>query len=181
MPMTPRVDVRRTADLSDRDRVAIRALLDAAYAGEFSDDDWAHAIGGAHLIVEADGGIVAHASVVARVIDVGGRALRTGYVEAVAVRPELQRTGLGSEVMRAAGELIARDFELGALSSGEWDFYARLGWERWRGPTSVRHAGGQVARTPRDDDSVMILRVPLTPSIDLAAPITCDDRPGDPW
>ena len=179
--MTPRVDVRRTSDLSDRDRAALRALLDAAYAGGFSEDDWGHAIGGAHLVVEADDGVVAHASVVARVIDVGGRPLRTGYVEAVAVRPALQGTGLGTAVMQAAGELIARDFELGVLSSGEWHFYERLGWERWRGPTSVRRADGPPTRTPDDDDGIMFLRVPLSPPVDVTAPITCDDRPGDPW
>jgi len=179
--MTPRVHLRRSADLSDRERADLRVLLDAAYGGDFSDDDWAHALGGAHLVVEADGAIVAHAAVVARTIQVGGQPLRTGYMEAVAVRPDRQGTGLGSDVMRAAGELIARDFELGVLSTGEWHFYERLGWERWRGPTSVRRADGTIARTPDDDDGMMILRVPLSPPIDPAAPMACDDRPGDPW
>jgi aminoglycoside 2'-N-acetyltransferase I len=179
--MRPRVDVRPTADLSARDRAAIRSLLDAAYGGDFSDHDWTHACGGAHLIVEAGGDPVAHASVVARTVDVAGRPLRAGYVEAVAVQPALRGTGIGSAVMRTAGELIARDFELGVLSTGEWRFYERLGWERWRGPTSVRRADGQVARTADDDDGVMILRVPLSPPLDLTAPITCEDRDGEPW
>ena len=95
--------------------------------------------------------------------------------------PARQRTGLGTAVMRVLGEVIAREFELGALSTGEWHFYERLGWERWRGPTWVRHPHGQLERSPDDDDSLMILRTPTSPSIDLFAPMTCDARPGDAW
>ena len=114
-------------ELDPRDRTAIRALLDAAFAGDFSDDDWAHALGGTHALVEADGAVVAHAAVVPRVLDVGMQRVRAGYVEAVAVLPTRQGTGLGTAVMRALGEIMARDFELGALSTGEWRFYERLG------------------------------------------------------
>ena len=167
--------------LDARARAAIRELLDAAFAGDFSDDDWAHALGGTHAFIEADSAVVAHASVVPRTLDVGTLRLRAGYVEAVAVLPARQRTGLGTAVMRVLGEVIAREFELGALSTGEWHFYERLGWERWRGPTWVRHPHGQLERSPDDDDSLMILRTPTSPPIDLFAPMTCDARPGDAW
>ena len=167
--------------LDEPTRRAIRGLLDAAFAGDFSDDDWAHALGGTHAIVDADGAIVAHGSVVPRVLDAGGTALRVGYIEAVAVRPDRQRAGLGSAVMRALGEVIAREYELGALSTGEWPFYERLGWERWRGEAWVRHRDGRRERTPDDDDSLMILRTPRTPALDLRAALTCDWRPGDVW
>ena len=181
--MSPDAVVRicSSDELDPRDRTAIRALLDAAFAGDFSDDDWAHALGGTHALVEADGAVVAHASVVPRVLDVGTHRVRAGYVEAVAVLPTLQGTGLGTAVMRALGEIIAREFELGALSTGEWHFYERLGWERWRGPTWVRHPHGRLERSPDDDDSLMILRTPTSPPIDLFAPLTCDARPGDAW
>jgi aminoglycoside 2'-N-acetyltransferase I len=163
------------------DRRAIRALLDAAFAGDVTDHDWAHALGGTHALIEADGAVVAHASVVPRVLDIGQQRIRAAYVEAVAVLPARQGTGLGTAVMRALGEIIAREFELGALSTGEWHFYERLGWERWRGPTWVRHPHGQLERSPRDDDSLMILRTPASPPLDLFAPMTCDARPGDAW
>ena len=107
--------------------------------------------------------------------------MHAGYVEAVAVLPARQGTGLGTAVMRALGEVIAREFELGALSTGEWHFYERLGWERWRGPTWVRHPDGRLERSPADDDSLMILRTPRTPALDLFATLTCDARPGDAW
>jgi aminoglycoside 2'-N-acetyltransferase I len=168
-------------ELEPREQTAIRALLDAAFGADFSDDDWAHALGGTHAFVEADGAVVAHASVVPRVLDIGHHRVRTGYVEAVAVLPAMQGAGLGTAVMRAVGEVIAPEFELGALSTGEWHFYQRLGWERWRGPTWVRHRHGGLERSPADDDSLMILRTPASPPIDLFAPLTCEARTGDPW
>src|SRR3990170_893248 len=114
------VQLVASRDLQGPQRTAIRALLDAAFAGDFSDADWAHALGGTHAIVEADGAIVAHASVVPRLL---------------AVHPTRQGTGLGTAVMRALAKVIAQQYAIGALSSGEWHFYERLGWERWQGPT----------------------------------------------
>jgi len=171
----------RSAGFDAADRTAIRALLDASFAGDFSDDDWAHALGGTHAIVAADGAIVAHASVVPRLLEVDGFRLRVGYVEAVAVHPARQGTGLGTAVMRALAKVIAQEYAIGALSSGEWHFYERLGWERWQGPTWVRHADGRRERTPDDDDGLMILRTPSARPLDLSASLTCDARQGDPW
>jgi aminoglycoside 2'-N-acetyltransferase I len=176
-----RIRIAASEALVERDAAAVRVLLDAAFDGDFSDDDWAHALGGTHAILERDGALVAHASVVPRVLDAGGLRIHAGYVEAVAVHPSLQRTGLGSAVMRAIGEVVARDFALGALSTGEWPFYARLGWERWQGPTWVRFPDGRRERTPDDDDSLMILRTGASPALDVAAPLTCEARTGDHW
>jgi aminoglycoside 2'-N-acetyltransferase I len=181
MSTDPVVRLCLSGELDPSDRTAIRSLLDAAFAGDFSDDDWAHALGGTHAIVEADGAVIAHASVVPRVLDIGTHRVRAGYVEAVAVLPTRQSTGLGTAIMRVLAEVIEREFELGALSTGELRFYEGLGWERWRGPTWVRHTHGRLERSPDDDDSLMILRTPTSPPIDLFAPLTCDARPGDPW
>lgn len=162
---------------------ALKALMADAFAedehGGFTDDDWAHALGGIHVLAEEEGRIVGHASVVARDIRVGGRPLRTGYVEAVATAVERQGHGIGTAVMRTVAEHLA-GFELGALGTGSQGFYARLGWEVWRGPSSVRTAGGEL-RTPQEDGYLMVLRTPLTPAIDLDAPISCEWRPGDVW
>jgi aminoglycoside 2'-N-acetyltransferase I len=181
--MSPESVVRvvATAALSASERVAIRTLLDTAFDGEFSEDDWAHALGGWHAVVEIEGSVVAHASVVPRVLEAGGRRLRAGYVEAVAVQPARQRTGLGSAVMRALAPIVERDYDVGALSTGEWHFYERLGWQRWHGPTWVRFPDGRRARTPDDDDSLMMLRTPHTPALDLSAALVCEARPGDVW
>ena len=158
----------------------LRALLDRAFAGAFSDDDWAHALGGWHVLARRDGAVVAHAAVVPRVLRVGGRPLPVGYVEAVATDPAHQRTGLGTAVVREVGALVAEHFAMGALSTGAHGFYARLGWERWRGPTFVRRDGEDVP-TPDEDDGVMVLRVARSADVDLAQPLSCDARTGDDW
>jgi aminoglycoside 2'-N-acetyltransferase I len=176
-----RLDVIVTEALSAADRRALRALLDEAFAGDLSDDDWAHALGGWHAIAREIGAIVAHAAVVPRRIEIDGRLFHAGYVEAVATAPSHQRRGFGTAVMRAiAGEVRTR-FELGVLSSGTWGFYERLGWERWRGPTWVRAADGERRRSPEEDDGVMVLRTTASHDVDLGAAITCEARAGDAW
>jgi aminoglycoside 2'-N-acetyltransferase I len=74
------------------DLAAIRDLLDAAFGQEdeerFSDDDWDHALGGTHFVLEQDGLVVAHASVVERELHVDGRPVRTGHVGAVETAPD---------------------------------------------------------------------------------------------
>jgi aminoglycoside 2'-N-acetyltransferase I len=173
-----------TDSLAPAELRAIRDLLDAAFGSDpddaFTDDDWAHALGGLHAVLEDDGGVVAHASVVERRLEVGGVPLRTGYVEAVATGAARQRRGYGSQVMEAIGEHIRERFPLGALGTGSHGFYERLGWERWRGPSSVRTADGEQP-TPDDDGYIMVLRTPASPPLDVDAPISCDWRPGDVW
>lgn len=133
------------------------------------------------MLAELSGRVVSHASLVPRTLEVDGTPLRTGYVEAVATWPELQRRGHGSAVMRAIGALIAADYELGGLGTDAFGFYGRLGWERWRGPTAVRTPSGTI-RTPEEDGYVMVLRTPRTPpDLDLAATIMCGWRAGDVW
>ena len=148
--------------------------------GGFTDQDWGHAVGGVHVIAEADGRMVAHAAVVERELHTAGHRLPTGYVEAVATRPSHQRQGLGSLVIGAAGELIDRTYRLGALATGVVGFYEKLGWVAWQGPTSVRTDAGLV-RTAEEDGNVFVRLTPTSPELDLSAPISCEWRPGDVW
>jgi len=131
-------------------------------------------------VLELDGEIVAHASVVERELHVDGRPLRTGYVEAVATAPGRQGRGLGSVVMADVTGYVRERFELGALGTGRVSFYERLGWLAWKGPTSVRTADG-THRTPDDDGYVFVLPTPTSPQLDMTVPISCDWRPGDVW
>jgi aminoglycoside 2'-N-acetyltransferase I len=183
----PRTVIRvlATAQLTSDEVVAIRGLLWAAFpAGDdgagFTEDDWHHALGGHHVLVTADGRIVAHAAVVGRPIEFGGRRLRTGYVEAVATAPDVRRRGHGTRAMLAIGELIRNGFEIGMLGTGEHGFYERIGWTTWRGPSFLRTDAGLVA-TPDDDGYLMVLRTPSTPELDPGAPVSCDWRDGDVW
>jgi len=166
---------------------ALRELLWAAFgSGEeaFTEDDWQHAIGGLHFLLELDGKILAHASVVKRELHLGGRPVQAGYVEAVATDPDRQGRGLGTQVMRGVTSYIQEGFEegfeLGALGTGSHHFYERLGWLRWRGPTSVRTDTG-THRTPDEDGYILILPTPSSPSLDLSVAISCEWRPGDVW
>ncbi len=180
--MTRVIRLLRTPELGPAG-IELREMFAAAWAGkdgEFSDDDWTSATGGTHLMLEVEGVVVSHASVVERVLETNGRALRTGYVEAVATWPARQGRGYATEVMHAVGSRIDDRYELGALNTGLPGFYERLGWERWRGPTTVRTPRG-VIRTPEEDGLVMVRRTPTTSELDLEAPITCDWRPGDVW
>lgn len=171
----------RTRELTAAHVASARALMDAAFDGDFSDDDWAHALGGWHALIEDGGEVIAHASVVARMLTVGVRAVRAGYVEAVAVTPARQRRGLGSAVMRALHAVIRREFEAGVLSTGEWPFYASLGWARWQGPSFAREADGRLTRTEDDDDGLMVLDGWAGDPLDRTAPIVCEARAGDAW
>jgi len=168
-----------TSDLSDGELRALHKMLETSYREEFV-EDWEHALGGMHFLIEDERGPVAHASVVERLLEIDGTPLRTGYVEAVATRPDSRRRGFGASIVSAATDHIRDVYELGALGTGEFDFYARFGWERWRGQAFVRAQGG-VERTPAEEGYIMILRTPRTQGLDLDAPISCDWRSGDVW
>lgn len=179
----PRIRSVVTDQLSRAEVAALKELMADAFAadehGGFTDDDWAHALGGIHMLADEDGRIVGHASVVARDIHVGGQPLRTGYVEAVATAVHRQGHGIGTAVMRTVAAHLEA-YELGALGTGSHGFYERLGWVTWSGPSSVRTIAGE-QRTPEEDGYIMVLRTPLTPPLDLDAPISCEWRPGDVW
>jgi aminoglycoside 2'-N-acetyltransferase I len=173
-----------TPDLSRSQIATIRDLLAAAFEGDehggFEEEDWQHALGGTHFLLEDEGGIVGHASVVERTLHVGGRPIRTGYVEAVAVHPGRQRQGLGSTLMEAVDAHIDAGYDLGALGTGSQAFYERLGWDIWQGPSGVRTPTG-LQPSPDEDGYILILRTRSSPPLRLTDPISCDWRPGDSW
>jgi len=170
-----------TADLDGATRDAVRALLDAAFDQDFSDHDWDHTLGGMHVTVWDGGELVGHGAVVQRRLLHGGRALRAGYVEGVAVRADRRRRGHATAIMAALERLVRGGYEVGALSASERGagLYAARGWRRWQGPTSVLAPTG-VTRTEEDDGSVYVL-LPLAAPLDLTGELTCDWRDGDVW
>jgi aminoglycoside 2'-N-acetyltransferase I len=177
--------VRRlmSAALTEGEIAVVRAVLRDAFVGDgegFTDEDWAHALGGIHFLLEEDGAIVAHAAVVERELHAGTRPIRAGYVEAVATRPDAQRLGHGTRLMHDVNDHIRATFQLGALSAASPAFYARLGWDPWLGATAVRTAAGEV-RTPADDGAVFVLMTPSSPPLDRHAVLSCPWRSGDVW
>ena len=169
-----------TSDLDDETRDDAHRMVVDAFGGEFSDADWEHALGGMHALVSARGALIGHASVVQRRILHGDTALRCGYVEAVAVREDHRGRGLAHALMDAVEQVIRGGYALGALGTSELGrpLYTGRGWLPWRGPTSALTPNG-VIRTPDDDGTVFVL--PVSTTVDPAAPITCDWRDGDLW
>ena len=100
-----------------------RDLLDAAFEGDFSDADWAHALCGTHalLLDEETGALLAHACVVPRRLWLKDTEVDAGYVEAVAVQPDQQGRRLGTRIMRAFEPALDR-FLLCALSTSSHGF-----------------------------------------------------------
>ena len=176
----PTTVVRSTADLDDAELADVRELLDRAFAGDFADEDFAHALDGMHALGHDEGRLVGHGSVVRRQLLHDGRTIRAGYVEAVAVAPDRRRQGIATAVMDALEGLIRTDHDLGALSASEdgAGLYAARGWLLWEGPTSVLAPEG-IRRTPEDDGSVFVLPGPVP--LDPRGELTCDWRYGDVW
>lgn len=174
------VELRHTAHVPARTLVAARRLLDDAFAGDFDDADWDHALGGLHALAWLDGELVGHGALVQRRLVHAGRALRTGYVEAVAVAVAHRRRGVASAVMDRLEDAVRGAYDLGALGATDEGaaLYTARGWLCWRGPTSVLTPAGTV-RTPEDDGAVLVL--PGAVTLDLDESLTCDWRDGDAW
>ncbi|MBY8880786.1 GNAT family N-acetyltransferase [Actinacidiphila acidipaludis] len=180
-----RLRTAHTAELTPAELTAIRSLLDDAFAGHpdgaFTDADWDHSLGGVHVTAWEGDALVGHACVVQRRLLHGGRALRTGYVEAVAVRSDRRRRGHGGALMSVAERYIRGAYELGALGAAEEaaEFYAGRGWLCWQGPSSAFTPDG-IVPTPDVDGWIYVFPLDHTP-LDPTAPLTCDWRDGDVW
>jgi aminoglycoside 2'-N-acetyltransferase I len=168
-----------TADLDDDTKSAIRGLLDASF-GDFTDDAFENTLGGVHALVTEDSELIGHASVVQRRLLHDGRALRTGYIEGVAVRADRRRCGHGAAMMSALERVVRSGYQLGALcaSVAGSHLYASRGWQLWRGPSAALTPNG-TRRTANKDGFIYVL--PVSIPLDLSGELTCDWRPGALW
>jgi aminoglycoside 2'-N-acetyltransferase I len=180
-PSPSTVQIAHTSALPPGTLVAAHTLLQGAFGADLDEHDWEHARGGIHALVwDWEGRLIAHGSVVQRRIIHRGRALRAGYVEAVAVRAEHRRRGYGGAVMGALEGVIAGAYELGALSASELgaSLYLARGWRQWQGPTFALTPAG-VVRTAEEDGDVYVLEA--SAALDLDGELTCDWRDGSLW
>jgi aminoglycoside 2'-N-acetyltransferase I len=172
------LEVKQTGSLLAAEAAEVRALCCEAYQENLS-GLLADLGPGVHVLGRAEGALVTHAMWIPRPLRAGARPpLLSAYVEAVATRPAFQRRGLASAVMRRLAHEIG-SHDLGALCPSDESFYARLGWERWRGPLFVERTG---LLEPTPEETVMVLRLPRTPpDLDLDAPLSAQWRPGEVW
>jgi aminoglycoside 2'-N-acetyltransferase I len=169
-----------TCDLDGETRHRVRHMVSAAFAGDFTDVDWDHTLGGMHALIWHRGAIIAHAAVVQRRLLHRGEALRCGYVEAVAVREDFRGRGLAHALLDGAEQVIRGAYQIGATSSppGARRVFTGRGWLAWQGPAWVLSPDGR-ARTPERDGTVSVL--PLAVDVDTSADLTCDWRMGSVW
>ena len=174
------VQTAHTSSLDPSTLEEVRALVHQAFDGHFDDDDWDHCLGGVHAVVWEDDQLVAHGSIIQRRLLHGDRALRTGYVEGVAVRADRRRRGYGRAVMQQLDGVLHGAYEIGALSSGPEAarLYRTLGWRRWEGRTWVLAPTG-IERTAEEDETTYVL--PVAIALDLGGDLVCDWRDGDVW
>jgi aminoglycoside 2'-N-acetyltransferase I len=168
-----------TADLGAAELAAIRGLMDAAFNG-VSDDIFDNTLGGVHALILSDGELIGHGSVVQRRMLHAGRAIRTGFIEGVAVRADRRRQGHGGRLMAPLERIVRSAYDLGALgaSADGARLYASRGWQLWRGSSSAMTPDG-IRPTPGSDGHIYVL--PVSVPVDVSGELTCDWRPGGLW
>jgi aminoglycoside 2'-N-acetyltransferase I len=172
----------RTAHTADLDATTLAAARELLYEvfDDMTEDDWSHCVGGMHALAFDGDELVGHGAVVQRRLMNGGRTLRTGYVEGVAVRAGQRRRGHGGAIMAELERVVRGGYELGALAGTDEAsaLYSARGWLPWRGPTFAMTPEG-VVRTEGEDDSIYVY--PLDAPLDPTAALTCDWREGELW
>ncbi len=167
------ITTSRTQDLSEAERAAIVSMCTDAHQTDFSPLFSFLPPDGLHILGYAEDRLVSHAVVTTRWLQPAALPLlKTAYVDAVATHPRYQGQGIGSAVMRHLASVIAEEYTIACLETERVSFYARLGWEEWRGPLAGRQ-GTELIPTP-DQTGIMILRLPRTPPLDLDSLLTIE-------
>lgn len=179
-PEIPTLSTIRTIELDDTSRAEIVRLCIAAHDEQDFENLFSYLpADGLHVVAFEDEQLVGHAVVTTRWLQPGKRRLlRTAYVDAVAVSPEHQGRGIGSAVVAYLATAVD-GYEIACLETERQAFYERLGWEEWRGPLAGRSQEGLIP-TP-DQQGIMILRLPATPSLDLNEQLTIEANPSRIW
>jgi aminoglycoside 2'-N-acetyltransferase I len=172
-----KLEILHADQLTPEGTAEIHALCNRAYGMDleplfrtFSD--------ATHVIGWQGPAIISHSMWVTRWLQPGNQPpLRTAYVEMVATEPQFQRRGYATVVMRQLAKAI-QDLDMGGLCPAEPMLYTKLGWVFWQGPLFIRTQGGLLA-TP--EEQIMILRLPKTPHLDLALPLSAEWREGELW
>jgi aminoglycoside 2'-N-acetyltransferase I len=174
------VVVSATADLTAAQRSAVIDVCVAAHENDDFNNLFTYIDpGGRHFLGYRGSDLASHAVVTTRWLQPAGQpVLKTAFVDAVSTLPELQHQGHASAVMsRLATEID--DYDIGCLQTDIPGFYARLGWQLWRGPLAGRSPDGLIP-TPQQT-GVMVLRLPRTPSLDLESQLTIERQPKRIW
>ena len=173
----------RTAHTADLDAATLHGRACPALRGlpdDMTEHDWEHCLGGVHALAWEGDELVGHAAVVQRRLLHGGRALRTGYVEGVAVRADRRRRGHAGAMMEALERVVRAAYELGALgASDQARGVLRRAWlAAVAGADLGAHSDGHRAHRGRGRLGSTCCRAAPARSV---AELTCDWREGDVW
>jgi aminoglycoside 2'-N-acetyltransferase I len=172
------IRVKKYQDFSESEYSEMLVLCSQTFKRDYSPflksfQDTTHILGRHH------GQLVTHALWVTRWLQVGtSPPMRTAYVEAVATELSFRNKGFASEIMKSVTREI-RDFDIGALSTGSPGFYARFGWQLWRGTLFIRTDKGLIP-TP-NEHGVMVINLHGTPPLDFDASLSAEWRKGELW
>lgn len=171
---------KHTCHLSKIEKEILYSLLTESFGGDFSLDDFQHALGGMHIFAYDQEKIVGHVAVVQRNMAIDNNPIVVGYVEAMAVLKDYRRRGIGKELMIQANGIIKSCYQLGLLSASEEGvpLYSLLGWHKWKGKLFELNQG-VYKQTEGDDEGIMALSI--LNEIDLTSSLYCDFRCGDQW
>lgn len=173
------VDVRRTEHLTRAERTELRDMLVTSFGERYDETSWQHCLGGIHYLLRQENQLVSHGALVPRRFRQGDRVVEGVYGESMATLPALRHHGLGSVVVAMATAEIRLHHPIGVFAAGRYEFYERLGWRKWRGPTFVSTAQGPRPAAPAR--GAVMFRLPLHSDLDPDADLTTDWRDGDIW
>lgn len=165
--------------LSNSDQAVVLALLDQAYEGDFSAEDWEHSFGGSRFLGYLDAELIAHGVIVSRRIWLNDIEFQVGYLEAIAVLPKYQRQGYGTALLTEITKFAKANYLVSMLSTDEKDFYRKFGWLDFSGESYVLTTG-ELVRSADEDTGLMWLPGANSNLVDLTKAV-CEDRSGDAW
>lgn len=174
--------MRAKDELTSEERAAFSALCAAAYPPEEAAAwpgrhlEWAapdHRL----LVWTESGELVCHAGLLLRDAQWNGQAVRIGGIGGVVTHPHWRRQGFATAAIRRAIEYFQAQPGLACgllfCEPRLFPFYARLGWEVFRGQMLVRQHGAQVNFT---FNQAMLYR--LAPALPHGGQL---DLLGAPW
>ena len=166
-------------DLNQSIEAELLELMNDAFEGDLSEEDWQHTYGGIRFMGYLNDELIGHGAVILRSMKVDGDEIKVGYVEAIAIDPRHWRQGYGSRLISEITLYCRSKFSFSMLSTSEKAFYRKYGWMDFEGESYVSQAEVEV-RSKEEDEGLMYLfgrneiaRVPRK--------IVCESRSGDAW
>lgn len=157
----------------------IKVLLDQAYEGDFSAEDWDHSLGGSRFLGYLENELIAHGVIVSRRIWLNEIEYQVGYLEAIAVLPKYQRQGYGAALLTRLTEYANDNYLVSMLSTDEKEFYRKFGWLDFSGESYVL-THGELVRSADEDAGLMWLPGANSELVELTKAV-CEARSGDAW